>query len=69
MSKRLTVEQRREIFSDLVATQDVVHDVPRSKQMICQKFGITEAQLRQIEDEGIDRQWPPLEEEKSMARV
>jgi hypothetical protein len=63
MSKRLTVDQRREIFFDLVTTQDVVHDVPRSRQLVTKKYSITEAQLRQIEDEGIEREWPPLQEE------
>jgi hypothetical protein len=64
MNKRMTVEQRREIFKTLVLTQDVVHDVAKSRQIVTQKFGITEAQLRRIEEEGIDRQWPPLEEEE-----
>ncbi len=62
MSKRLTVDRRKEIFHNLVSTQDVIPDVPRSRQIVAKKFGITEVQLRQIEDEGIDRQWPPLEE-------
>jgi crotonobetainyl-CoA:carnitine CoA-transferase CaiB-like acyl-CoA transferase len=69
MSKRLTVEQRREIFRELVHTQDVVRNVPRSKQLVTKKYGITEAQLKQIEDEGIERQWPPLEEEPEAAHV
>ncbi len=63
MSKRMTVEQRREIFRALVTTQDIVHDVPKSKEIVSKKYGITPAQLKQIEDEGIERQWPPLEEE------
>lgn len=63
MSKRLTVEQRREIFHALVTTQDVVHDVAKSREMMTKRFSITETQLREIEDEGIERQWPPLEEE------
>jgi len=63
MSKRLTVDERQAIFQALVETQDVITDVPRSRQMIAKKFGITEAALRQIEEEGIERQWPPLDEE------
>jgi crotonobetainyl-CoA:carnitine CoA-transferase CaiB-like acyl-CoA transferase len=63
VSKRLTLDRRKEIFRDLVQTQDVVSNVPRSRQMVAKKFGITEGQLKQIEDEGIERQWPPLEDE------
>jgi hypothetical protein len=62
MSKRLTVAQRREIFHTLVATQDEVPSVRRSYELVAKQFAITENQLRQIEDEGIERQWPPLEE-------
>ncbi|HZU35719.1 MAG TPA: hypothetical protein VFA18_07420 [Gemmataceae bacterium] len=59
-TKRLTLQQRQEIFYDLVMTQDVVANVPRSRQIVTEKFEITEAQLRQIEDEGLDKEWPPL---------
>ena len=69
MNKRPTLEERREIFQALVETQDVIADVPRSRQMIAKKFGITEAALRQIEEEGIERQWPPLEDEPKAATV
>jgi hypothetical protein len=61
-SKRLTLQQRREIFHALVMTQDVVPNVPRSRQIITEKFDITEAQLRQIEEEGLEKEWPPLSE-------
>jgi hypothetical protein len=61
-AKRLTLQQRQEIFYDLVMTQDVVLNVPRSRQIVTEKFEITEAQLRQIEDEGLEKEWPPLSE-------
>ena len=61
-AKRLTLQQRQEIFHDLVLTQDVVSNVPRSRQIVTEKFDITEAQLRAIEDEGLDKEWPPLSE-------
>jgi hypothetical protein len=69
MGKRLTVDQRREIFHALVTTQDVVNDVPKSRQVIQKRFGISETILRQIEDEGIEREWPPLDEEEAVAHV
>jgi len=45
-----------------VTTQDMVPNVPRSRQIVTEKFDISEAQLRQIEDEGLDKEWPPLSE-------
>jgi hypothetical protein len=61
-AKRLTQQQKQEIFHALVTTQDVVNNVRKSYQLLTEKFEITEAQLRQIEDEGIDKEWPPLSE-------
>jgi len=61
-AKRLTLQQRQEIFKDLVMTQDVVLNVRKSYQVVTEKFEITDAQLRQIEDEGLDKEWPPLSE-------
>jgi hypothetical protein len=61
-AKRLTQQQKQEIFLALVNTQDVIANVPKSRQMITERFDITEKQLREIEDEGIDNEWPPLSE-------
>jgi hypothetical protein len=61
-AKRLTLQQRREIFHTLVLTQDMVTNVPRSRQIVTEKYDITEAQLRQIEEEGLEKEWPPLSE-------
>ena len=62
-SKRLTAQQRQEIFHALVSTQDLgLMTVSQSVQHVMKQFDITEAQLRQIEDEGIEKEWPPLNE-------
>jgi hypothetical protein len=61
-AKRLTQQQKQEIFKDLVMTQDVVTNVRKSYQIVTEKYEITDAQLRQIEDEGLDKEWPPLSE-------
>ena len=61
-AKRLSLQQRRDIFRDLVATQDQGMPVRRSYQIVTEKFEINDAQLRQIEDEGLDKEWPPLNE-------
>ena len=60
-TKRLTLQQRREIFLDLVQTQDEnTMSVAESRQSVIKKYKITDMQLRQIEEEGSDKDWPPL---------
>jgi hypothetical protein len=60
-TKRLTLQQRREIFLDLVQTQDEnTMSVPESRQAVIKKYKITDMQLRAIEEEGSDKDWPPL---------
>ena len=68
-TKRLTLQQRRDIFRELVATQDQLaaiqdlgNPVRQSYQIVTERFDITDAQLRQIEDEGLEKEWPPLNE-------
>ena len=62
-AKRLTTQQRQEIFRAIVTTQDLgLMTVSESVQHVVKQFEITEVQLRQIEDEGIDKEWPPLNE-------
>ena len=62
-AKRLTVAERKEIFHALVTAQDSgLLSVAESIRQVAQHFDITEAMLRQIEQEGIDREWPPLDE-------
>lgn len=52
--------QRMEIFLALVQEQDREVGVARSRQLIASRFGISEEQIRRIEEEGIDHEWPPL---------
>jgi hypothetical protein len=63
-AKRLSIQQRREIFQDLVEIQDslIPVNVRKSYEIVTEKYEISEAQLRQIENEGIEKQWPPLNE-------
>jgi hypothetical protein len=61
-TKRLTLQQRRDIFRDLVASQDQGMPVRKSYQVVTEKFEISDAQLRQIEEEGLEKEWPPLNE-------
>jgi hypothetical protein len=61
-AKRLTVQQKQEIFHALVTTQDLVGNVRKSYEIVTEKFQISDDQLKQIEDEGLDKEWPPLSE-------
>ncbi len=62
-SKRLSVQQRKQIFRALVTVQDEARmTVPESFRHVTKEFDITESQLRQIQDEGIEKEWPPLDE-------
>jgi hypothetical protein len=51
---------RKEIFFALVQAQDQDLGVRRSRKVVAERFGITEGMVKQIEDEGIDHEWPPL---------
>jgi hypothetical protein len=53
--------RRKEIFLALVDAQDHDLGVAESRKVIAERFGVGEAQVRQIEREGLDRQWPPLD--------
>ena len=52
--------RRKEIFLALVEAQDQEVGVARSRRVIMERFGLTESQVRQIEEEGLDHEWPPL---------
>jgi hypothetical protein len=52
--------RRREVFLALVDAQDHDMTVAHSRQLVATQFGLTEDQVRRIEREGLDRQWPPL---------
>jgi len=49
-----------EIFRALVEAQDGRMTLLQSRQVIGQRFGVTERQIRRIEKEGLDGDWPPL---------
>jgi hypothetical protein len=53
-------QQRKEIFRALVEAQDQAMSVAASRKLIVERFGVSERELREIEREGIDEQWPPL---------
>ncbi len=56
----LSEERRKEIFLALVEAQDGEMAVAQSRKAIASRFSLNEAQLQQIEREGLNKQWPPL---------
>lgn len=57
---QLAEDRRKEIFLAIVEAQDHEIDVARSRMLVIERFGVSEQQVRQIEREGMDNQWPPL---------
>lgn len=55
-----TVEQRRAIFRALLDAQDAGQSVSESRAAVAGQFGVSEEQVKEVEREGIDQQWPPL---------
>jgi hypothetical protein len=58
--KALSLEQRKEVFHALVEAQDSKMTVPQSLKATAERFNLTEKQVRRIEQEGLDGEWPPL---------
>ncbi len=52
--------RRKEIFQALVEAQDQGMSPAESRKSVAERFGVSEGQVRQIEREGLDNQWPPL---------
>ncbi len=58
--QRLGEERRKEIFLALVEAQDQEMSVPKSRDVVAKRFEVSEAEVRQIEREGLEHLWPPL---------
>ncbi len=60
LPKKLSLDVKRAIFRDLVLAQDQQQSVRQSRQAVITEYGISESDLLQIEEEGIEKGWPPL---------
>ena len=56
----VTVERRRAIFRAVVEAQDSGAGVGASRAEAARRFEVTEDQVREIEREGLEQEWPPL---------
>jgi hypothetical protein len=52
--------RRKELFHLLVVAQDYAMSVSEARKMVCDLYGLMEAQVVQIEQQGLDCNWPPL---------
>jgi hypothetical protein len=57
---RLAELQRKEVFLALVEAQDNAMTVAASRKAVAERFGVSERQVKGIEQEGLDKEWPPL---------
>ena len=55
-------DRRRAIFAALVETQDRARSPHEAKQEVLARFGVTWGMVERIDQEGIDKNWPPLDE-------
>jgi hypothetical protein len=60
MTEELAEDRRKEIFLAIVEAQDRDMDVDQSRKFVIERYGVNESQVRLIEREGMDNDWPPL---------
>jgi hypothetical protein len=57
----IPLDSRQNIFRALVEAQDGGLSATASRLEIARQFSVTENDVKEIEREGLDNQWPPLE--------
>jgi hypothetical protein len=60
IAERLPEALRMDAFRLLVVGQDYAMSPDDSRKMVCARFRLAEDEVCRIEQEGIDREWPPL---------
>jgi hypothetical protein len=58
--RTLSQAERMEVFLALVEAQDSAMTVAQSRKAVAERFGIEQEQVRRIEREGLEGNWPPL---------
>ncbi len=56
--KPLSQEQRLEIFRALMEAQEGDTPTEQTRKAVAERFGISQQQVRHIEQEGLDELWP-----------
>lgn len=60
LTDQIPDDRRQEIFLALVNAQDQEMTVDQSRKLIAEQYKVSQGQVRLIEREGIEQQWPPL---------
>jgi hypothetical protein len=55
--RNLHEQRRKEVFLALVNAQDHGMSVDQARKVVAERFGVSETQVRQIEQEGLDLNW------------
>ena len=55
-------DRRRAIFAALVEVQERTRSVRTAKQEVVAQFDVTGAVVGRIEQEGMNNEWPPLDD-------
>ena len=58
--KALSESRRKEVFLALVDAQDHKLSILQSRHVVARRFRVSGRRLREIEQEGLDNEWPPL---------
>jgi len=58
--KKLSQSERKAVFLALVQAQDGGLDAAKSREDVAGRFSLSQEQVKRIEKEGIDAEWPPL---------
>ena len=53
-------DRRKEAFRALVEAQDRRLSVPDSRREVAEQYDLSEADVKAIEREGVEKGWPPL---------
>jgi hypothetical protein len=61
MNETLSEERRRDVFAALVAAQDQGLGVTDSRERVATEHQLALKEVLQIEQEGLNGQWPPLD--------
>ena len=54
--------RRKEVFAALVAAQDSGLGVKASREAMAERFEVEAGAVAEVEEEGLDKGWPPLGE-------
>lgn len=61
-TKQIPESTRKAIFAAVIDAEDSGENPRNARKLVAEKFEITTDQVKSIEQEGLDKTWPPLED-------